>query len=90
MERGQFLCSSWNIVDLITVLLGCLQLALAGTVNLSLLRLSRIARVLTLAILKHALCALNLGAPNFTVSFVSLVVAFKHEPGSKQMFSIVE
>ena len=49
VERGRFLCSSWNLVDLITVLLGCLQLALAGTVNLSLLRLSRIVRVLSLA-----------------------------------------
>ncbi|CAE7945113.1 glpV, partial [Symbiodinium necroappetens] len=46
VERAHFLCSSWNLVDLTTVLLGCLQLALADTVNLSLLRLSRIARVL--------------------------------------------
>ncbi|CAE7021858.1 scn4aa [Symbiodinium sp. CCMP2456] len=46
VERARFLCSSWNVVDLTTVLLGCLQLALADTVNLSLLRLSRIARVL--------------------------------------------
>ena len=48
VERARFLCSSWNVVDLTTVLLGCLQLALADTVNLSLLRLSRIARVLSL------------------------------------------
>ena len=46
VERARFLCNKWNLVDLVTVILGWLSVLLADMVNLSLLRLFRLVRVL--------------------------------------------
>lgn len=47
-ERGRFLCNAWNIMDVITVILGWTSMAVL-MLNLSLLRLSRLVRVLRAA-----------------------------------------
>ena len=46
VERSAFFCNKFNLVDLLTVLLGWSSVLLAGVVNLSLLRLARLVRVL--------------------------------------------
>ncbi|CAE7884294.1 Scn8a [Symbiodinium sp. KB8] len=46
VERTGFFCNKWNMIDLVTVLLGWVSMVLASVVNLSILRLSRLIRVL--------------------------------------------
>jgi len=48
VERNRFCCNPWNVTDLLIVVLGWSSMALS-TVNLSLLRLSRLVRVLRAA-----------------------------------------
>ncbi|CAJ1386978.1 unnamed protein product [Effrenium voratum] len=48
VERGDFLCNAWNLVDLLTVVLGWSSMALS-MLNFSLLRLARLVRVLRAA-----------------------------------------
>ena len=44
-ERERFLCNVWNVIDLVTVLLGWMSLLLQNIINPNLLRLSRLVRV---------------------------------------------
>ncbi|CAE7763199.1 Scn11a [Symbiodinium pilosum] len=46
VERWLFFCNKFNMVDLVTVMLGWSSVAFAGMVNLSWLRLARLVRVL--------------------------------------------
>ncbi|CAJ1457848.1 unnamed protein product [Effrenium voratum] len=46
VERTLFFCNTWNMIDLLIVCLGWISYGLASVVNLSLLRLSRLVRVL--------------------------------------------
>ncbi|CAL1172868.1 unnamed protein product [Cladocopium goreaui] len=48
VERNRFCCNPWNVTDLMIVILGWASIALS-TLNLSLLRLSRLVRVLRAA-----------------------------------------
>ena len=48
-ERERFLCNLWNVIDLVTVLLGWMSLLLQNIINPNLLRLSRLVRVLRAA-----------------------------------------
>ena len=48
-ERERFLCNVWNVIDLVTVLLGWMSLLLQNIINPNLLRLSRLVRVLRAA-----------------------------------------
>lgn len=45
VERSHYWCNSWNMIDLLTVLAGWFSFALASVVNLSVLKLSRLVRV---------------------------------------------
>mmetsp|Transcript_19798 Transcript_19798/g.46198 ORF Transcript_19798/g.46198 Transcript_19798/m.46198 type:complete len:650 (-) Transcript_19798:195-2144(-) len=49
VERLKFFCNTWNMIDLVTVLLGWTSTLLAGTANFNLLRLSRLVRVIRAA-----------------------------------------
>ena len=46
VERSLYWYNAWNMIDLVTVILGWMSYSLASVVNLSLLRLSRLVRVL--------------------------------------------
>lgn len=45
VERTHYWYNAWNMIDLVTMILGWLSLILASVVNLSLLRLTRLVRV---------------------------------------------
>lgn len=49
VDRSRFFCNSWNVIDFLTVVLGWLSTLLAGSFDFSLLRLSRLVRVVRAA-----------------------------------------